>query len=385
MSVVARYPKEGPAFATIYSLRYRDKTRYRLRWSTTEGKKEKTFSDLDTAKATAEELCEKAGGKHPRPHYISAADKVLLDKAKRIGEAALDDLIDRRGKIKGRATISDLTPKFLEFYQHRAKCTRDDMKAKIKTIAATFGPRWIDSITTEEIETWYLALPGAPRTKNNHLRALTILLNQAKRWDYLPPDRDVASARVRRLKIPATDPAIITPAQAEPILREASLPVLRYLALGMFAGLRPSEAAGVGGERDGLLWSDIDFDAQTIRIRRAVAGKTGRPRVIDLRDTLASWLAPQQPEQDRPVCYRTSHKKLWEENRDHQWIIPWPKDSARHSFISYLLAENRDIAETAHQAGNTPGIIEQHYHNPRTREESAAWFALTPEKIGRTL
>lgn len=63
-----------------------------------------------------------------------------------------------------------------------------------------------------------------------------------------------------------------------------------FLALGAFAGMRPSEIEGVVGERDRLQWDDIDFEQRHIRIRAEVAGKLAEPRYITFTEKPGSGL-----------------------------------------------------------------------------------------------
>ncbi|MGB6221832.1 hypothetical protein [Haloferula sp.] len=119
------------------------------------------------------------------------------------------------------------------------------------------------------------------------------------------------------LKIPRTEPVVWEPKTLKACLKlyqksnkpDAGTKIV-FLALGAFAGMRPSEIEGVVGERDGLQWDDIDFKHRHIRVRAEVAGKLAEPRYItftekpgarlskDLADqiwtTLASWIEPHR-------------------------------------------------------------------------------------------
>jgi len=98
---------------------------------------------------------------------------------------------------------------------------------------------------------------------------------------------------------------------------------IAFLALGAFAGMRPSEIEGVVGERDGLQWEDIDFKQRHIRIRSEVAGKLAEPRYVTFTEkkgsgltqeiadsmwtALTSWLVPVQ-KRSGPVSVRKCHR-----------------------------------------------------------------------------
>ena len=384
MAVVASYPSEKAPFAVIYSRLIGAKTRYEVRWRADGKRKRKVFTVETDAHALAQQLCANIKANSGRYHTITTDDWLLLQKAKRLGLERLDEALTQHTAVGvRRATVADLRERFIRFYDDRAKRTRGDIVLRFRAIEHAFGGRYVDSLTTEEIETWWRQLPGSLRNRNNYLTALTTFLNQAKAWEYLPHDRDVASARVRRVRAKKREPGILAPDQLGTILRHIRADMLPYIALGAFAGLRPSEISGIAGERDGLLWSDIDLAGGHIRIRRDVAGKTARPRVIDLHPTLAEWLAPFAQGGKKTVAYRNAARILTDANLEGEWIVPWPQDGLRHSFASYYYAMSRDLKATAHQSGNSEAIVLAHYNNPRSREEAELWFALTPAKVGR--
>lgn len=64
------------------------------------------------------------------------------------------------------------------------------------------------------------------------------------------------------VRVPARDIAILTVAETAKLLKAAEeySSLLPYVALGLFAGLRP-------GEAQQIRWSDIHFEAEQIEIR----------------------------------------------------------------------------------------------------------------------
>lgn len=386
MAVLASYPSEKAPFAVVYSRQIGAKMRFEVRWRADSQRKRKVFSVESDAHDLGKRLCANIKANSGRYHTITTDDWLLLQRAKRLGLEDIEAALARQHPIGAqRATVADLRERFLSFYDDRAKRTRSDIILRFRAIEEAWGARFVDSITTEEIELWWRRLPGCLRNRNNYLSALTTFLNQAKAWEYLPHDRIVASARVRRVRARGREPGILLPDQIATILRHIRPDMIPYIALGAFAGLRPSEISGIAGERSGILWSDVDISSGHIRIRRDVAGKTARPRVIDLHPTLAEWLTPFVAAGKTPVTFRNAARILTGENIAGQWVVPWPQDGVRHSFASYYYALTRDLAATAHQSGNSESIILSHYNNPRSKEEADHWFSLTPAKVGRML
>jgi hypothetical protein len=60
--------------------------------------------------------------------------------------------------------------------------------------------------------------------------------------------------------------------------------------------------------------------------------------------------------------------------------VTWKANALRHSFISYRLAQTKDMAAVALEAGNSPTMIFRHYRELATEEEAADWFGILPAK-----
>ena len=57
----------------------------------------------------------------------------------------------------------------------------------------------------------------------------------------------------------------------------------------------------------------------------------------------------------------------------------WKHNALRHSFISYRVAQIKNMAEVALEAGNSPGMIFKHYHELVQPDAAKAWFAIVPK------
>lgn len=54
-------------------------------------------------------------------------------------------------------------------------------------------------------------------------------------------------------------------------------------------------------------------------------------------------------------------------------------NALRHSFCSYRLADVKSAAQVALEAGNSPQMIFEHYHELVTEKAARAWFTIRPE------
>ena len=145
------------------------------------------------------------------------------------------------------------------------------------------------------------------------------------------------------------------------------------LALGLFAGLRVSEAIEVD-------LGKITKDTEEFRVN----GKTG-PRLAPCTDSLKVWLFSQP--RLRGKAWQQSPRKLVDEMQELFAIVKVEQinNGARHSFISYRCAESKDIARVADECGNSVSTIKAHYRQLVTSAEAARYFAIKPSKKAKNV
>ena len=59
--------------------------------------------------------------------------------------------------------------------------------------------------------------------------------------------------------------------------------------------------------------------------------------------------------------------------------MPWKHNALRHSFISYRVAEIKNVAQVALEAGNSPEMIFEHYRELVTADAAGKWFSVAPK------
>ena len=163
---------------------------------------------------------------------------------------------------------------------------------------------------------------------------------------------------------------IMVAANASPDASRA-VPVM---AIGFFAGLRPSEVLG-------LDWKDVSLTAKRIRVSPETAKKR-RARYVDMSDNLVEWLTPYARESG-PVApplitYRRARAAIMKVAE-----CPLIKDGFRHSFGTYHLAAYEDVTKTAFAMGHRSNndLIFTNYRKLVTREEGQAFWKITPQKL----
>jgi integrase len=275
----------------------------------------------------------------------------------------VDELIATKTN-KGRSDvyIKDLTSRLDAF--------ADDFKEPIATI------------TAGQINEWVSKLEVSGRTQRNYLRVIGTLLRFAKRRGYLSKDYDEIS-NVEQPRDEHSEIEVFTPAELRKLFKACLTPVkergvmrtreemIPYLAIAAFCGLRSAEVAR-------LDWREVHLVGNEHFIEvKASKAKTASRRTVPIPENCARWLAPLA-KASGPVCdFERPDKQCY------QYIGPaaeveWKHNALRHSFISYRLAETKNVNQVALEAGNSPAMIFKHYRQLVRDSEATEWFGIVP-------
>lgn len=267
--------------------------------------------------------------------------------------------------------------------QRRRPATYADRRRNLAPLVAEHGRKLAATFTAAQAEDWIFAANTESMTAARR-RAAHAVFEFATRRGYI--ERNPV-ATVERIEPPAREEVcILTATDAAELMRRAKehAPALvPYLAIGLFAGLRPmNELRGVTWERD------IDLDAGNITVRRA-SSKTNRARLVPISPNLRAWLetvppsrrkggiyysrrlldwiAGKEPRQDRRVAQpgkiKRKAKADGKKTRMEFEPIPWGQDILRHTRTSYRLAQTKNAPLVAEEGGHTLAIMKLHYAN----------------------
>lgn len=292
----------------------------------------------------------------------------------KLGGASLADAVAAFLRFTPRRT-SKLIPLLVEEYFNGMKGdvskayfvrTRD----RLRRFAAGFPDSKIHEVTKEDLEKWIKGFGLGKRARNNEREALIGFSNWARGMGYLPEDRTVEAAKIKRIDAPTTIGifAVATAAKLLAALRKEKPELVPYVALGLFAGVRPAELTR-------LRFENIRWDHNDIEITAADA-KTHARRLTKLFPNLADWLGDYR-KKTGPVAPKKAYMKLSAFVRAKG--IVWSPDVMRHSFISYAVAFTETVGGVALWAGNSEGVIKKHYLKMVTKKEAEAFFAILPE------
>lgn len=316
-----------------------------------------------------------------------------------VADAVARWLEGRRGDVKGRTLFGyeqgaryitgpllvSATP------AQRRTFTETGIVPEGASLAPMLGATKVNRLGTSEIRFWHKLLARevgpstAARAKKYLGSALALAAEDLGIRPPTMPTRLKAAPRVRK--------AILTPAQIAAVLAVAEADPQRgaYVAFPFLAGTRPSEQLA-------LLWENVDFERNIIRIRRMQemdgrqcevtktdAGRRDVPMSARLRALLVSWreICPRREGEPHRVFPGIGKRQAWPlpriggggillyaNFRTRMWApllrragVPYvTPHSARHAFISILQAQGIEVGLVAQIAGHkSPAVTLSHY------------------------
>jgi integrase len=266
--------------------------------------------------------------------------------------------------------LKEFAPRFIENYARANRQKPSGIAAKQTVLKVhlipLLGERRLNTITNEQVQRLKSQLAHrSPKTANNVLSVLSVLLKKAVEWDVI----DRMPCAVRLLPIPKSSASFYDFDEYERLVAAADDRTARLiLLLGGEAGLRC-------GEMMALEWSDLDLDKQQLRVERSdwkghvTSTKGGRVRFVPLTRRLAMTLREHRHLRGRRVLTQADGTPLTQKIvQDHvrraarRANVKWGVHRLRHTFCSHLAmcgAPARAIQELAgHQdLGTTQGYM----------------------------
>jgi len=312
-------------------------------------------------------------------------DSAILDYTnamKRVGERdiSLGDIVEDYANRNQSTFDSRMLPDVIEEFI-AAKTKRGCSKAYVSTLCRlrNFGAMFSIPIKglTKEMITHFVESRGQARTQFNYLGSISTLIRYAVKNRYAPPP---LLDEVTSLEKPSLKPGrieVFTPAELEAMLTSSRPKLIPWVSIAAFAGLRTSEIMR-------LDWSDIHLERKTVDIP-AEKAKIQSRRSVPLCDAAVRWLKPFEKEEGRIAPYEQENKvisaiksDLNASRKNKGEEFNWKRNGFRHGFCSYRLAILKDLQKVAYEAGNSPQMIQRHYHELVPEEEASHWFSISP-------
>ena len=233
---------------------------------------------------------------------------------------------------------------------------------KLGMLTEHFGGEKCNTITPTRLEQWFSERKWTRSTIDGAIAKIGPFFTWCVREGYCENN---PCAAVKRPRSDDSPPTIFTPLETKTLLLtalKADPGMIPYLAIGLFAGVRPLEI-----ER--LTWADVL--EQYIEITAAKA-KTRQRRLVSLSDNLKQWLALGG---DLPL--RNKRKRIGKLLRITG--LEWKPDIMRHSFASYHLALHQSADKTAFELGHRDSkMLFAHYREVVSQEETLIYWRINP-------
>ncbi|HVI30173.1 site-specific integrase [Hansschlegelia sp.] len=329
-----------------------------------------------------------------------------------VAEAIDHWLADREGNVKattlkGYKVVCAVIrgPLLVGSRRERADFTATGAKPKGATFLKMLGEVKLNDLTTAAIRAWHRTVAEqtgtytADRAKA-HLKSILALAEED--FKVRAPSMPTGLSRARH----KPKKAILTGELIRKIIQAAADDEQGvYYAFPFLAGTRPSEQLG-------LLWEDVDFDKNLIRIRRiqerdgsltemtkTEAGTREIPMGKTLRELLLAWRVrcPRKGKElhrvfpgpgrlqpwpkprlggGGPLLYQNFRKRYWEPAFKQLGLPYVTPHSARHSFISTLQAQGIEVGLVAQIAGHANPTVTLGHYTQAVRGGAAAITAL---------
>ena len=238
---------------------------------------------------------------------------------------------------------------------------------------ATGDVQAVCDITRERVERELSS--RTPSVRNANIRVLSAFFSWAVKSGYASSN-PIAGMEKSRLSRPKR--AVLEVEQARAILYicEYAMPeAVPYVAIGMFAGIRPHEMRRLRPEnfRNGYIYLDADV------------AKTASERTVPIRPNLAAWLEKYPPSNGVTEVSDIALVKILRKTCGAVGVSE-RKDILRHSYASYAYELTGDAAKVAAELGHTDtSMLFKHYRGLVAPGSGKQFFSIMPCGVDQTL
>lgn len=267
-------------------------------------------------------------------------------------------------------TVYNAYREFLEAKQDVTTKTQGHYKSSLKQLCKPDPNRALHNFTVADIER-ILRHYRNLNSRRTMRRSISAFFNWAVRHHHClenPCDRlDKLPRDMSRIAVLSLD-------ECKRLLRASMLlqdgAAAPCVAIGLFAGLRPSEIRDLKPEFVGR---------EKIRVTGGKLRRTLK-RSVPIPPVLAAWLK-RYPFKGPPAGWDGKLKTLKKATQAQDWA----QDVIRHTSITFQAERDRDEALTAYNNGTSKQMMDAHYRELVDDEKIVAEFwGLVPEKVEKT-
>jgi integrase len=324
--------------------------------------------------------------------------------------------LDNYQEVSKEVTMKDALADFIK--ERTANGDRPLTIRSLKQRVGSIDETKLVSAVMESDADAAISKPGrGPVARNNERRALLQFFNWATKKKYCAKN---PVAGIEPIKHDQEEPQILPVEKVRALLNAAATykegALLPYVAISLFAGVRPTELSRI-------TWANINLTRGTITIGDKAAKLRAR-RVVDMacltekdgdkerkiQSNLIDWLLPYAVEKPpivgknwrrdmdrvkeiaglvtRETAKSATKKpkkkkgKIVQARRYWKKLIPvcWCPDILRHTAVSNHFAQFENEGKTASWAGNSPDMIHRFYKGLVERADAEEFWSIRPDE-----
>lgn len=320
---------------------------------------------------------------------------------------------DRRGEVKERTMRGyDQVSRYITgpllsgTMAQRREYTDTGVMPKGTKLLPMLGAIKVNELTTGQIRQWHKTLTqevGSFSANRARLYLAAALALAAEDLNIRPPAMPSRPSRGRH----KVKKAILTPDQVSTLLKACREDPEKgiYVVFPFLAGTRPSEQLA-------LLWDEVDFERNVIRIRRVqeidgslsevtktAAGRRDIPMSATVRQMLLAWrehcpwregepyrVFPDLGQRQTwplpriggggPLLYSNFRSRIWAPLLKRAGVSYVTPHSARHTFISSMQSAGIEVGLVAKIAGHANAVVTLGHYTQAVRGGETAMAAL---------
>jgi integrase len=270
--------------------------------------------------------------------------------------------------------------------QNRRPDTLRNLRGRVGMFSRIHGTKHVAEVTHDDCREFVFREGTSPRNQINDRLAISNFLNWCVRRQFAVTNNMEA---VDKPAVDSHEPSVLSVANCRKLLTAArdykEGLLLPYVAVSLFAGLRPTELSR-------LTWGRVDLTEKTITLDGSMA-KTRQRRIVKLPENAIAWLLPLAPKHPDfvPAAFQRHFRRVKHaagfngpnggKDENGKKLRPWVQDYMRHTAISMYLAKHKHEGEAATWAGNSPNIIHRHYKGLVKEADATEFWDLTPAVV----
>ena len=339
-------------------------TRWRVSISLEGKRKQRFFTSRDEARAWLNSIEADSTGFWYNRTPEEQRDIVSAFKlASKRGVSIYQCMLNSPAKLKP-LSITDAVGRYAWVIKQRSlrPLSLKQTQLHLSQLAGQFSNQMCHNVSSSQLEQWFHTRNWKRSTIDGVLAKIGPFFSWCIRENYCENNPCKA---VKRPRSDDSPPSIFSPPEAQKLLLTAFKTdprMIPYLAIGLFAGVRPLEIQRLQQQ---------DFTDQYIEITAANA-KTRKRRLVSLSNNLKAWLrlGGDLPPINKPKRLSRILQKAG---------LEWKPDIMRHSYASYHLALHQSADKTALEMGHRDtNMLFRHYRELVTKEEAQAYWRIEP-------